>query len=74
MDRDSVLKLCNDRYANTADYPFTNDFNTAVLRHSDTRKWYAIIMNVPLKTFGLKSDKKVDVINLKVDTLIMARC
>ncbi|MBQ5792734.1 MAG: MmcQ/YjbR family DNA-binding protein [Clostridia bacterium] len=48
------------------DYPFEEDFETAVLRHADTRKWYGIVMKVPRRKFGFDSDEAVDVVNLKL--------
>ena len=71
MNREYVLGLCKERYGTEPDYPFNDKYNSAVLRHRDTRKWYGIILNVSPKVFGLSGDKKVDVINLKIDPLMM---
>ena len=51
-----------------ADYPFDEDFETAVLRHGDNRKWYAIVMKVTRRKFGVDSDEVIDVVNLKLLT------
>ncbi|MBQ7940124.1 MAG: MmcQ/YjbR family DNA-binding protein [Clostridia bacterium] len=48
------------------DYPFDEDFETAVLRHADNRKWYAIVMRVSRQKFGFDSDEVIDVVNLKL--------
>ena len=71
MNREFVLGLCKERYGTEPDYPFNDKYNSAVLRHSDTHKWYGIILNVSPKVFGLSGEEKVDVINLKIDTLMM---
>ena len=71
MNREFVLGLCKERYGTEPDYPFNDQYNSAVLRHSDTRKWYGIILNVSPKVFGLLGDEKVDVINLKIDPIMM---
>ena len=71
MNREFVFNLCKERYGTEPDYPFNDKYNSAVLRHSDTRKWYGIILNVSPRVFGLSGDKKVDVINLKIDPIIM---
>ena len=71
MNREFVLGLCKERYGTEPDYPFNDKYNSAVLRHSDTRKWYGIILNVSPKVFGLSGDEKVDVINLKIDPIMM---
>lgn len=71
MNREFVLGLCKERYGTEPDYPFNDKYNSAVLRHSDTSKWYGVILNVSPKVFGLSGDEKVDVINLKIDPLMM---
>ena len=45
-----------------------SDFVTAVLRHADNRKWYALVMRVSRRKFGFDSDEIIDVVNLKLPT------
>ena len=66
MTKQAFLKYCLDMYGTAPDYPFENDFETAVLRHSDNRKWYAIVMRVSRRKFGQDSDEIIDVVNLKL--------
>ena len=66
MTRDAFLNYCLDTYGTAADYPFDEDFETAVFRHTDNRKWYAIMMRVSRRKFGPDSDEIVDVVNLKL--------
>lgn len=68
MTKQDFLKYCQDRYGTKPDYPFNLDFETAVLRHSDNRKWYAIVMRVSRRKFGWESDENIDVVNLKLPT------
>ena len=68
MTRQDFLNMCQDIYGTVADYPFDEDFQTAVLRHTDSRKWYAIVMRVSRLKFGLESDEVIDVVNLKLPT------
>ena len=68
MNRKDFLKYCLDIYGTSPDYPFNEDFETAVLRHADNRKWYAIVMRVPRRKFGFDSDEVIDVVNLKLPT------
>ena len=68
MTRQDFLSYCLSTYATSPDYPFDEDFETAVLRHGDTRKWYAIVMRVPRRKFGQGSDEVIDVVNLKLPT------
>ena len=68
MTKQDYLSYCRDAYGTVADYPFDEDFETAVLRHEGNRKWYAIVMRVSRRKFGLASDGTVDVVNLKLPT------
>ena len=68
MTRQAFLEYCRDTYGTAADYPFDEDFETAVLRHADNRKWYAIVMRVSRRKFGFESDEVIDVVNLKLPT------
>ena len=66
MTKQQYFTLCQDAYGTLPDYPFEEDFETAVLRHADTRKWYGIVMRVSRRKFGFDSDEAIDVVNLKL--------
>ena len=68
MNKQFFLKHCLNTYSTAPDYPFEEDFETAVLRHSDNKKWYALVMRIPRSKLGLDSDEMVDVVNLKLPT------
>ena len=68
MTNQSFLNYCLNTYNTSPDYPFEGDFETAVFRHSGSRKWYAIIMRVSRRKFGFDSDEVIDVVNLKLPT------
>ena len=68
MIKQQFLEYCFNTYSTSPDYPFDVDFETAVLRHTDNRKWYAIVMRVSRRKFGFDSDEVVDVVNLKLPT------
>ena len=68
MTKEVFLEYCLNTYGTAPDYPFDEDFETAVLRHADNRKWYAIVMRVPRRKFGFESDEVIDVVNLKLPT------
>ena len=68
MTKQEFLEYCLSTYGTSPDYPFDEDFETAVLRHTDTRKWYGIVMRVSRRKFGFESDEVVDVVNLKLPT------
>jgi len=66
MTKQQFLEYCLNTYGTTPDYPFDEDFVTAVLRHGDNRKWYALVMKVSRRKFGFASDEVIDVVNLKL--------
>lgn len=66
MTKQSFLKYCFNTYGTSPDYPFDKDFETAVLRHTNNRKWYAIVMKVSRSKFGFDGDEVIDVVNLKL--------
>ena len=68
MTKQQFLEYCLNTYGTSPDYPFDEDFETAVLRHVDNRKWYAIVMRVSRRKFGIDSDEVIHVVNLKLPT------
>ena len=66
MNKPQFLEYCLNTYGTSPDYPFDEDFETAVLRHWDNRKWYAIVMGVSRRKFGFDSDEVIDAVNLKL--------
>ena len=68
MTKRSFFEYCLNAYSTSPDYPFDEDFETAVLRHTNNRKWYAIVMRVPRRKFGFDSDEVIDIVNLKLPT------
>ena len=68
MTKQQFLECCAGTYGTSPDYPFDEDFETAVFRHKDNRKGYAIVMRVSRRKFGMNSDEVIDVVNLKLPT------
>ena len=68
MTKQEFLEYCFNTYGTAADYPFDEDFETAVLRHASNLKWYALSMKVSRRKFGFENDEVIDVVNLKLPT------
>ena len=71
MTKQEFFDYCLCTHGTRPDYPFEEDFETAVMRHADTRKWYAIAMRVPRRKFGFggeQGNEVIDVVNLKLPT------
>ena len=68
MTKQEFLTYCLRTFGTSPDYPFDDWMESAVLRHKESRKWYAIAMRVSRRKFGMDSDETVDVVNLKLPT------
>lgn len=68
VTKQDFFEICLSSFGTSPDYPFDEDSLTAVFRHADNRKWYAIMMRVSRRKFGFDSDEVIDVVNLKLPT------
>ena len=68
--KDALFSFVNEHYGIEPDYPFSDDAS-AVLRHPENRKWFALVMRVSKSKFGIKSDNAVDILNLKSDPIFI---
>ena len=66
MTKQEFLAFCLEEYGTAPDYPFREDSETAVLRHGDNGRWYALLMRVPRQKFGQEREERTDVVNLKL--------
>ena len=68
MKKQEFLEYCLYTYGTSPDYPFDDHLETAVLRHAGSKKWFALVMRVSRRKFGIDSDEVIDVVNLKLPT------
>ena len=68
MTKQEFFELCSSSYFTQPDYPFDDWMESAVFRHADNKKWFAIVLSVSRRKFGLDSDEVIDVVNLKLPT------
>ena len=69
MTRQEVFAYVKQRYGTEPDYPWMD--SNAVLRHADSKKWYAVILEVRRDKLGLDGDGMVDVLNVKCDPILI---
>jgi predicted DNA-binding protein (MmcQ/YjbR family) len=57
------------KYDNYPEFLWDKYPNFAVYRNKKNKKWYAIIMNIPLNKLykNIKSEKEVEIVNVKID-------
>ena len=65
-----ILKYSSEAFGTKPDHPFAVAPDYFVLRHEDTRKWFALFMNIPRSRLGLNGDDIVWILNIKCDPLL----
>jgi predicted DNA-binding protein (MmcQ/YjbR family) len=68
--REEVLAFAARYYQTEPEFLWRTAPDYAVLRHSDNKKWYGIIMDVPRKRLGLAGDGTVDILDIKCDPIL----
>ena len=67
MNKQEILRFAETIEGAMYDYPFSEDFETAVLRHADTKKWFGIVLAAPNASLGKEpAAGQTEVLNLKV--------
>ena len=69
MDRQTVFEYIKKKYKTLPEYPWRKYDGYAVFRHSDNKKWFALVMDVQREKLGLAGTEYIDVINLKIDDM-----
>ena len=67
---DRLFAYSRETYSVEPDYPFSTDPDIPVLRHLDTRKWFALFMEISRSRLGLEGSDRVWVLNIKCDPLL----
>lgn len=62
-----IMSLVQEKYGNQLEYLWEKSPDTAVLRHEDNQKWYAILMRIPWDRLDKERDGLVEAVNLKHD-------
>ncbi|MCD7732196.1 MAG: MmcQ/YjbR family DNA-binding protein [Oscillospiraceae bacterium] len=71
MTRNEVFDYIRDTFGVEPDFPFDMDFVSAVARHPDTKKWFALLMRIPADKLGYDSTDEIDILTLKCDPLLI---
>ena len=62
-----IMTLVQEKYGNQLEYLWEKSPDTAVLRHEDNQKWYAILMRIPWDRLDKGRELLVEAVNLKHD-------
>ena len=62
-----IMALVQEKYGNQLEYLWDKSPDTAVLRHEENQKWYAILMRIPWDRLDKGREGLVEAVNLKHD-------
>jgi len=62
-----VMTIVQRKYENQLEYLWEKSPDTAVLRHDDNQKWYAVLMKISWEKLDKSREGQVEVVNLKND-------
>ena len=69
--RQEIFDFVKGEYGVSPEYLWEGDFDTAVFRHTDSKKWFGIIMTVKKSSLGIVSEGSVEVLNVKCEPLLV---
>ncbi len=67
MLKETIFAYIKKKYDVLPEYPWRKYDTSAVFRHEDNRKWFALVMEVRRDKLGYSDSDEVPVINLKTD-------
>ena len=62
-----IMTKVQEKYDNQLEYLWEKSPDTAVLRHEDNQKWYAVVMRIPWDKLEKGREGLVEAVNLKHD-------
>lgn len=71
MNRDEWINYIAGTYDEDADCPWAKYPKDMVFRHSNNRKWFALIMEIPKEKLGIPGDGMLDILNVKCDPVLI---
>ena len=71
MNRQELAVYLTDTYSSDGETLFAKYPSFLVFRHNGSRKWFAVIMNIPRKHLKLPGEGEISVVNLKCDTRLI---
>ena len=68
--RNTIFAYIKKKYKISPEYPWAKYDDNAVFRHSDNKKWFALVMSVEKSKLGLSGTGYVNVLDLKIDDMM----
>lgn len=60
-----IIRYINEQYQNQPEYLWQKFPENAVIRRTDNRKWYAVLLRVEKSKIGQTGNEKTEILNLK---------
>ena len=70
MDRDTLRQYILENYDAVNDFPWISNPTYEVFRSAVSKKWFALVMEIPRSRLALQGEDIVTVLNLKCDPLL----
>ena len=64
--KEQLFAYIKKKYAAEPEYLWMRYPNYAVFRHTDNKKWFALVMDIKRSKLGLNGDDAVDILNVKL--------
>lgn len=71
MNRIELEEYITETYNTDAEYPWIKYPDYTVFRHSNNKKWFAVILKVSADKLGLSSKETKDILNVKCDPILV---
>ena len=69
--RREMIEYIRQKYGTDIEYPWMRFPSYGVFRHRDSRKWFALFMDLPRAALGLSGEGTADVLNVKAADVLM---
>ena len=70
MTRTELCSYLSETYSVESDFPWAKYASYEVFRHKDSRKWFAVVMDINESKLGISGDRIISVVNLKTDPIM----
>lgn len=71
MTRTQLEEYIQENYNTRPEHPWAPDSDHTVFRRADSRKWFAVVMEIPEAKLGIEGDGNICIVNLKCDPVML---
>ena len=71
MTREELEKYIKNNYGAEPDFPWIKYPDYEVFRHTNNKKWFALIMEVSKDKLGLSTNDILNIVNFKCDPILI---